>query len=98
MNEKAALEVRAKLERALRRKLYDAVWQHLLDEGWVTDYLNGSLEEDPKKAWSVLKEVAENRLRLADAVQSEIQGDDQPPTEDQVDSEGPPREGKEDYP
>ena len=98
MNEEAALGVRAKLERASRRKLYDAVWQHLLDQGLVRDYLNGSLEEDPKKAWSVLKEVAENRLQLVDAVQSEIQGDDQPPSEDQGDSEGPPREGKEDYP
>ena len=98
MNEEAALEVRAKLERALRRKLYEAVWQYLLDEGWVRDYLNGSLEEDPEKAWSLLKEVAQNRLRLVDAVQSEIQGDDQPQSEDQVGSEAPPREGKEDYP
>jgi hypothetical protein len=98
MNEEAALEVRAKLERALRRKLYEAVWQHLLDEGLVRDYLNGSLEEDPKKAWSVLKEVAENRLQLVDAVQSEILDEDQPQSEYQVDSEAPPREGKEDYP
>ena len=64
MNEKAVLEVRSRLERALRRKLYEAVWQHLLDERLVRDYLNGSLEEDPKKAWSVLKEVAKNRLSL----------------------------------
>ncbi len=98
MNEEAALKVRAKLERALRRKLYEAVWQQLLDEGLVRDYVNGSLEEDPKKAWGFLIEVAENRLRLVDAVQSEIQDEDQPQSEYQVDSEAPPREGKEDYP
>jgi hypothetical protein len=98
MDEEAALEVRAKLERALRRKLYDAVWQHLLDEGLVRDYLNESLEEDPKEAWRVLKEVAEKWLRLVEAVQSEIQDEDQPQSEYQVDSEAPPREGKEDYP
>jgi hypothetical protein len=96
VNEEVALEVRAKLERALRRKLYDAVWQYLLDEGWVRDYLNRSLEEHPKEAWRVLKEVAENRLRLVEAVQSEIQGDDQPQSEYQVGSDGPPSEGKRD--
>jgi hypothetical protein len=98
MNGEAALEVRAKLERALRRKLYDAVWQHLLDEGLVRDYLNESLEEDPKEAWRVLKEAVENRLELVDAVRSEIQDKDQPQSEYQVDSEAPPREGEEDYP
>jgi hypothetical protein len=97
MDEEAAFKVRDDLERAFHRKLYDAVWQHLLDEGLVRDFLNGSLEEDPKKAWSVLKEVAENRLRLVDAVQSEIQDEDQPQSEYQVGSEAPPREGKEDY-
>jgi hypothetical protein len=96
MNEEAAREVRAKIERALRRKLYDAVWQQLLDAGWVRDYLNGSLEEDPKEAWRVLKEVAENRLRLVEAVQSEIQDEDLPQSEYQVGSEGPPSEGRRD--
>src|SRR5215211_3800479 len=96
MNEEAALEVRAKLERALRRKLYDAVWQYLLVKRWVRDYLNGSLDEDPKEAWDLLKEVAEDRLQLVDAVQPEIQGDDQPQSENQVGSEGPPSEGKRD--
>jgi hypothetical protein len=89
MDEEAAFKVRDDLERAFHRKLYDAVWQHLLDEGLVRDFLNGSLEEDPKKAWSVLKEVAENRLRLVDAVQSEIQDEDQPQSEYQVGSEAP---------
>jgi hypothetical protein len=98
MNEEAAREVRAKIERALRRKLYDAVWQQLLDAGWVRDYLNGSLEEDPKKAWDDLMKAAENRLWLVEAVQSEIQDEDLPQSEDQVASEAPPREGKEDYP
>src|SRR5215211_6530994 len=96
MNEEAALEVRAKLERALRRKLYDAVWQYLLVKRWVRDYLNGSLDEDPKEAWDLLKEVAEDRLQLVDAVQPEIQGDDQPQSENQLGSEGPPSEGKRD--
>jgi hypothetical protein len=96
MNEEAALEVRAKLERALRRKLYEAVWQHLLDEGLVRDYLTGNLEEDPKEAWCVLKEAAENRLRLADEVLSEIQGEEQPQGAYRVGSEAPPIEGKKD--
>src|SRR5688572_24462165 len=96
MNEEAAFKVRDELERAFHRKLYEAVWRHLLDEGWVRDYLNGSLEEDPKEAWRVLKEVAENRLRLVEAVQSEIQDEDLPQSEDQVGSEGPPSEGKRD--
>jgi hypothetical protein len=98
MDEEAVFKVRDDLERALRRKLYDAVWQHLLDEGWVRDYLNGSLEEDPKEAWRLLKEVAENRLRLVEAVQSEIQDEDLPQSEYQVASQAPPRESKEDYP
>src|SRR5215218_8141886 len=96
MNEKAVLEVRAKLERALRRKLYEAVWQNLLDDGWVRDYLNESLEEDLKEAWRDLKEAAENRLRLADEVLSEIQGEEQPQGAYRVDSEAPLREGKKD--
>jgi hypothetical protein len=98
MNEEAALEVRAKLERALRRKLYEAVWQQLLDEGWVRDYLNESLEEDLKEAWRDLKAAAENLLRVVDEALSENLDEEQPQSEYQVDSEGPPREGKEDYP
>jgi hypothetical protein len=98
MNEEAALEVRAKLERALHRKLYDAVWQRLLDAGFVKDYLAGDLEEDPKEAWRALKAAADDLMRFADAVQSEQQDEDQPQSKYQVDSEGPPREGQEDYP
>ena len=59
MSEEAALEIRSRLERALRRKLYEVAWQNLLGHGFVRDYLNGTLEEDPKEAWRRLKEAAE---------------------------------------
>src|SRR5215211_7562755 len=98
MDEEAAFEVRVGLERALRRELYDAVWRRLLDGGWVRDYLNGSLEEDPEEARRVLTKEAENLLRVVDESLSEIQDEEQPQGEYQVDSEEPPREGKEDYP
>jgi hypothetical protein len=75
MSEEAALEIRSRLERALRRKLYEVVWQNLLGHGFVMDYLNGTLEEDPKEAWRRLKEAAEERMQLIETGMSEARGE-----------------------
>lgn len=75
MNERAVLEVRRALERALRRRLHETVWKHLLDKGWVDDYLKGTLEEDPKEALRALKEEAQDRTKFAEELISEVRGE-----------------------
>jgi hypothetical protein len=65
------LEVRKRLERAMRRKLYDAVWKELLRDGYVKDFLEGELEETPSKNWRELREQAEKRMRLVEECKRE---------------------------
>jgi hypothetical protein len=64
-------EVKERLERALRRRMFECVWNELLEEGLVRDYLNNDLEDDPKEAWRVLKEAMNKRQYLAERAVSE---------------------------
>lgn len=67
-------KVRKKLERTTGKKLFEVVWQDLLDEGLVRDYLDGTLElESDEEGWSVLVQAAERRMRIGEGVISEIQ-------------------------
>ena len=74
-SESVHAEIRARIERALRRELPEAVWEELVADSYVKDHLNGTLEpEDPEESWRVLKAAAAKRLRFADRVASEASG------------------------
>ena len=57
------VEVRRKLERD-SGPLPDAVWEDLVTDGYVGEYLDGTLEPDPKASWQTLKSEAGKRTRL----------------------------------
>ena len=69
MNEKTG--IRKKLERSLSQKLPELVWNNRVLQELVDEYLGARDDADREGAWSVLVEVAEDRMRLVEEAKAE---------------------------
>jgi hypothetical protein len=74
MMTEAEVKVRKGLEKALRRRMYDTVWNRLVRDQLVSEYLDRVSGVDSEGAFKDLKDIAEEKQRDAEDAVSEVLG------------------------